>query len=175
MAPMDFTKATQEPVTDGAHTIMCESAVPGVTANGNLKIEMRWRITASHAEENVKKALFDRVIFTDNSFWRVVLLVDACQLDTSAWQGLEMSSDVVAEIARALTGEVICCETKIKAGSGVNPKTDEPYPDRAEISKYLPYGSTTPSAEMFRDAALFKLDRFMADDDVSGEDRKPVI
>ncbi len=137
MPPMDFSKPEQP--TDGIHTVQCVAATQGITSNGNLKIALRWRITASHDPVNVGKTLFDNVIFAEGSWFRVQNLIAACGLSTEAWQGQEPSPVIVQDIARSLMGEVINVKTAIKAGSNFNPQTNEPYPDRAEVQQYYPY------------------------------------
>lgn len=152
MPVMDFSKPV--PASDGIHTVQCVAATPGQSAAGNLKIEMRWKILASHDPINVGKVIFDRLVFSEGSWFRVVNCVNACGLDTANWQGKEIDETAVITIAKMLIGETINVETQIKPGFGINPLTDEVYDDKAEIRKYLPYARLDKNAALFAPAEV---------------------
>lgn len=137
----DFSNTTgPAQVSDGLHTATIEKTAPGVSSNGNLKIDVQWIVKESEDEANVGRKVYDVLTFTEAAFFRIAQLVTACELDTSSLEGRTVDSRYVKEVADLLLGESICIQTKQRSSGGVNPATGQPYAPRATITAYHPYG-----------------------------------
>lgn len=147
---LDFTAKTISPVSEGTHTATIKSAVMGTSKNsGNPIIMLQWQVTESADEQNVGRIVWDYLTFTQKAFYRVIQLVEACEIDVTQWHGQAMNAEIIQDIATTLLGETIVIETSIRPGTGINPRTDEPYGDSAVVDRYLPYGANRVNPGMY--------------------------
>lgn len=144
---MDFSAPV--PVSDGLHTATVKEAKPGTSAKNNPTITVRWHIDTSDDPANVGKALFDTLTFTPNAMWKITALLSAAGIDTSSWSGKPFTPAALQEIAEALLGETLVVRTKVQVSTQLNPATGEPYPSRANVTGYQPYGSVPTASDMF--------------------------
>lgn len=143
---MDFTASTgPAPVSDGMHQATIVEAKPSVSKAGNPMISIVWKVVASADPSNVNRKVFDYPLLTPEGFWKMINILNACQIDVSQWHGKPFTAEVQRQLADALIGETINILTAITASTEINKATNEKYPDSATVKKYLPYADLEDS------------------------------
>jgi len=106
-------------------------------SSGNPMISLRWRIDDDG--EYYHRTIFDQLVFTQAALWRVRQLLEA----------LGYADTFKGEInPESLLGESATLQVVIQAGKGVNPETQEPYPPRNSVKRYLPAGTSQQVADL---------------------------
>lgn len=144
----DFSNTTgPKQAADGLHDATIKEATAKLSDNNNPTIALKWVIDDSEDEASVGRTVYDNVTLTESAFWRAAQLVQACELDTSSLEGLDVDMSFAKKLAELLLGESIVIETKIKAG-GWNKAKGEKYADRATVTKYHPHGHRASAGTM---------------------------
>lgn len=125
---IDFSNMTEKIEGDFLATIA--HAKSGTSLKGNAKIDLRWNI----AEGKHRGAIiYDNITFTRSAMWKVENLFKALGMMDEFNAGKIKPSDLVAEQAMITVA--------VKASTGINEDTGQPYPDREQVEAYAPAGA----------------------------------
>lgn len=134
---------TKEPpaITPGRYNAVIKNAKPSRSKAGNGVMTVQWTLTdnTGDAEQFNGRTVFDPITWSENTMRRVKAFLLAIGIDPS-FKG--------APRPDALIGERATLTLTIEPASGLDPKTGEPYPERARVSAYLPYGSSEDLASI---------------------------
>lgn len=134
---------TKEPpaITPGRYNAVIKNAKPSRSAKGNGVMTLQWTLVDNTGEQEQfnGRTVFDPLTWSENTMRRVKAFLLAIGIDP-AFKG--------APRPDALIGERATLTLTIEPASGMDPKTGEPYPERARVAAYLPYGSSEDLASI---------------------------
>ncbi len=127
MPTIDFTEVQGlEPVDPGQYIADIVYAEEGLSKSNNPKIDVRWKISAGPQTD---RQVFDTLSFHPSALWRTKQTLQSLGFPE------DFSGDIEAE---DLLNRTALITVKIEPGSGTDPATGEPYPDRNRITKVQP-------------------------------------